>query len=232
MLFVVVVLILAGGSGSRTGQNIPKQFVEVKGKPIIIYTLEAFQKHSEIDSIIVVSISSWEQTVLDLSKKYKITKLLTVVQGGETGQSSIFCGLKEIQKQCSEDDLIIIHEAVRPLVSHDVVTDSIRICKKYGGAVASLPSHDAMFLYSTDNTVSEQIPRDKLVKTQNPHTFPLRKLLWAHEEAAKRGITNSVGTSTLMVELGESFHLSKGSEKNFKLTTYEDIEIFKALLDI
>ena len=228
---MVNALIIAGGSSSRTGLKTPKQFVEVNGKPIIIHTLEKFQAHPEVDAITIVSLKGWEETVKKLCRQYNITKLISSSTGGASGQESIFLGIKDIEKHCSGEEIVIIHEAVRPLVSHSIITDSLRVCREYGGAVASQPCHDAMFLFHGD-VVSGQISREKLIKTQNPHTFPLSKLIWAHEEAAKRGIINSVATSTLMVELGETFHLSKGSEKNFKLTTYEDIEIFKALLDV
>jgi 2-C-methyl-D-erythritol 4-phosphate cytidylyltransferase len=130
-----------------------------------------------------------------------------------------------------DDDLVIVHEANRPLVSAEVISDSIRVCHEFGGAVAAVACNDAMFSVNEESIANEYIPRETLVKAQNPHTFTLGKLVWAHSEAKKRGITNSVATSTLMVELGEKLHLSKGAEKNFKITTAEDIEIFKAILE-
>lgn len=226
---MVEVLIIAGGVGERVGQEVPKQFLSVYDKPLIIYTLEAFQKHSEIDGITVVCLDGWHDVLKAYCRQFGISKLNSVVSGGKTGQESIYLGLQDIKKHYN-DCIVMIHEAVRPLVSDEVISDSICVCKDYGSAVASLPCLDAMFVPNGSNTSCEQVPRDKLLRAQNPHTFPLSKLLWAHEEALKWGITNSVATSTLMVEMGETLHLSKGSEKNFKITTYEDIEIFKAIL--
>jgi 2-C-methyl-D-erythritol 4-phosphate cytidylyltransferase len=127
---------------------------------------------------------------------------------------------------------VIIHEANRPLVSADIISDSIRVCREFGGAVAAIPCNDAMLLKETSDPpiASSHIPRETLVKAQNPHTFKLDKLLWAHEKARELGIKNSVATSTLMIELGETLHLSTGSEMNFKITTNDDIEIFKAVI--
>lgn len=225
-----VALIIAGGLGSRMMQDVPKQFLNILDKPIIIYTLEAFQSHPNIDSIIVVCIDGWQEIVRAYCRQFGITKLESIIPGGNTGQASIKMGLLHISAQHSGDDVVMIHEAVRPMVSAEVISDSLRVCGQYGGAVAAIPCNDAMMLTPDGATSREQIPRDNLVRAQNPHTYPLQTLLWAHSEAESRGILNSVATSTLMVELGETLHFSAGSEKNFKLTTLEDIEIFKALL--
>ena len=223
-------LIIAGGVGERTGNIVPKQFLNVFDKPIIIYTLEAFQKHSEVDSITVVCLEGWHEFLRTYCTQFEISKLTSVVNGGENGQNSILKGITDIAARSNSDDIVIIHEANRPLVSAEVISDSIRICKEFGGAVAAIPCNDAMLNISEPTVAISHIPRETIVKAQNPHTFRLDKLLWAHDEAQKRGITNSVATSTLMVELGETLHLSVGSEKNFKITTNEDIEIFKAII--
>ncbi len=219
-------LIIAGGLGERTGNKVPKQFLNIFDKPIIIYTLEAFQKHREVDAITVVC----QEFLRTYCIQFGISKLVSVVKGGENGQNSILRGITDIAERCGGDDLVIIHEANRPLVSEEVISDSIRVCKEYGGAVAAVPCNDAMLEISEPTVANSHVPREMLVKAQNPHTFRLDKLLRAHEEAKARGITNSVATSTLMLDLGETLHLSVGSEKNFKITTNEDLEIFKAIL--
>ncbi len=227
---MVNALIIAGGVGERTGNKVPKQFLNVLDKPIIIYTLEAFQKHHEVDSITVVCLDGWQEFLRTYCLQFGISKLASVVLGGENGQDSIFNGITDMSARCSYDDIVIIHEANRPLVSAEVISDSIRICKEFGGAVAAVACNDAMLRVGKPTVANSHVPRETLVKAQNPHTFRLDKLLWAHQKARERGITNSVATSTLMVDLGENLHLSAGSEKNFKITTNEDIEIFKAIL--
>lgn len=223
-------LIIAGGVGERTGNKVPKQFLNVFDKPIIIYTLEAFQRHEEVDAITVVCLDGWREFLKTYCQQFGISKLVSVVGGGVNGQNSIYNGITEISTRCKDDDIVMIHEATRPLVSADIISDSIRVCKEFGGAVAAVPCNDAMFHRGCHNTASRYIPRETLVKAQNPHTFRLGKLLWAHNAAKERMITDSVATSTLMAELGEPLHLSQGSEKNFKITTNEDIEIFKSII--
>jgi len=227
---MVTALIIAGGVGERTGSKVPKQFLNVYDKPIIIYTLEAFQRHPEMDAIMVVCLDGWQEFLRSYCTQFGISNLASIISGGVNGQGSIYGGIVEISQSGSESDLVIVHEANRPLVSAEVITDSIRVCREFGGAVAACDVNDAMFSVDGENIANEYVPRETLVKAQNPHTFTLGKLLWAHGEAKKRGIANSVATSTLMVELGEKLHLSKGAEKNFKITTNEDIEIFKAIL--
>lgn len=222
-------LIIAGGLGERTGNKVPKQFLNVFDKPVIIYTLEAFQKHKEVDAITVVCLDGWQEFLRTYCLQFGISKLVSVVDGGENGQHSIFKGITDIATRCGGEDIVMIHEANRPLVSTEVITDSVRVCREFGGAVAAIPCNDAM-LNINGTVAASYIPRETLVKAQNPHTFKLDKLLWAHGQAKEKGIMNSVATSTLMVELGDTFHLSVGSEKNFKITTNEDLEIFKAIL--
>jgi 2-C-methyl-D-erythritol 4-phosphate cytidylyltransferase len=178
----------------------------------------------------VVCLDGWQEFLRTYCLQFGISKLTGIVSGGDNGQNSIYRGITDISTRCTDDDLVIVHEANRPLVSAEVISDSIRVCREFGGAIAAVACNDAMFSVNEEGIANEYVPRETLVKAQNPHTFTLGKLVWAHSEAKKRGITNSVATSTLMVELDEKLHLSKGAEKNFKITTAEDIEIFKAIL--
>lgn len=225
-----IALIIAGGVGQRTNQDIPKQFINVNDKPVIIYTLEAFQKHEEIDAIEVVCLDGWHDILSAYAKQFNINKLKKIVSGGDNGQSSIRNGVYSISEKYSQDDIILVHDAIRPMVSEEIISDCIKICKEYGSAITSIPCAEAM-LYSTDKLKSDKIiSRDELLRTQTPQAFTVGKLKSAHEEALKKGITNSVASCTLMIELGERVYFSKGSEKNIKLTTAEDFEIFRALL--
>ena len=226
-----VALIIAGGNGQRMHQDIPKQFINVNNKPVIIYTLEAFQNHPDIDAIQVVCLDGWHEILKAYSKQFNITKLAGIVSGGKNGQDSIRNGVFALKSKYSPETTILIHDAIRPMVTSEIISDNIVKCKLYGCAISAIPCTEAML--ESENQISsiKSIPRDKLLRTQTPQACSLGKLIWAHEEALLRGITNSIATCTLMIELGEKVFFSAGSEKNIKLTTVADIEIFKALLN-
>ncbi len=225
-----IVLLIAGGSGNRMQQDIPKQFITVNERPVIVYTLEAFEKHPEIDAIAVVCISGWEQVLWAYAKQFNISKLKYVVPGGKNGQDSIRNGVFELEKHYDKDDLVLIHDAIRPMVSSEIISDNIRIAREYGNAITVIPCAEAMM--QTEDGVKSvgSYPRDRLKRTQTPQSFHIGDICSLHREALEAGITNSVASCTLMIEMGKQVFFSAGSEKNIKLTTVEDIDIFKALL--
>lgn len=225
-----IALLTAAGSGARMHQDIPKQFLHIGNKPIILYTMEAFQRNPQIDAILVVTLDTWKDFVWTYAKQFGVTKLRWVVSGGATGQESIFNGLKTLEHNCEPTDAVLVHDGNRPLVSDDIIADSLSIFKKYGSAVAAIPCVEAVFKSVDGQASNISIPREELFRTQTPHTYTLEKLLWAHAEAEKQGIKNTAASCTLMQALGETVYLSKGSEKNFKLTTLEDMDIFRAFL--
>lgn len=228
---MIVALLTAAGTGSRMGQDIPKQFMHVEEKPLIVHTMEAFQKHPSIDAIIVVTLPAWTEVLKAYASQFNITKLKWVVAGGLSGQESIRNGLTALAEEISDDDIVMVHDGNRCMVSDEIISNSIATFHEHGSAVAAIPCVEAVFR-SADNGSSStvSIPREQLYRTQTPHTYTLGKLLWAHEEAEKRGITNTAASCTLMQELGETVYFSKGSEENLKITTVEDMMIFKALL--
>lgn len=227
-----IALLTAAGSGSRMHQEIPKQFIHINNKPVILYTLEAFQKSPLIDEIIVVSLESWKDMLWAYAKQFGITKLKYIVKGGKTGQDSILCGLRELQKVHDKTDVVMIHDGNRPMISQEVIADSLAVYNQYGSAVAAMPCVEAIF-ESEDGISSDiTIPREKLLRTQTPHTYTLGELLQAHEEAGKRNICNTTATCVLMQKLGKKIYFSKGSEKNLKLTTVDDIDTFVAYLSV
>ena len=226
-----IALIIAGGVGARMHQDIPKQFINVNDKPVIIYTLEAFQKHPYIDSIEVVCLEGWHEILGAYAKQFGISKLENIVNGGETGLQSIRNGLKDIATRYDDDDdIVLIRDAIRPMVSQDIISDNIRVCREYGNAITAIPCTSVMLKTADSLMASEQIPRDNLKITQTPQTFYLKEIIEAHKEAVQKGINDSIASCSLYVELGRKLYLSMGSEKNIKLTTSEDIEIFSALL--
>ena len=225
-----IALLIAGGVGNRMHQEIPKQFLNVYDKPVIVYTLEAFQKHPNIDAIEVVCLDGWHEILWAYCRQFGITKLENIVSGGENGQDSIRNGLIDLRKRHDDDTIVLIHDAIRPMVSADIISDNIHICEKYGNAITVIPCAEAML--KTDNSIdsTEQVQRDNLKRTQTPQSFRLGEILSIHKDALSRGITNSVASCTLYIEMGRKVFFSLRSEKNIKLTTVDDLDIFKALL--
>lgn len=223
-------LLIAGGSGNRMHQDIPKQFITVNERPVIVYTLEAFEKHPEIDAIAVVCIEGWEQVLWAYAKQFNITKLKYVVPGGKNGQDSIRNGVFELEKHFDQEDIVLVHDAIRPMVSAKIISDNIRVAMEFGNAITVIPCAEAM-MQTEDGIVSiGSYPRDRLKRTQTPQTFHIGDICDLHRRALEAGVTNSVASCTLKIEMGEQVYFSTGSEKNIKLTTVEDIDIFKALL--
>ena len=225
-----VVILTAAGRGTRTRQDIPKQFFTVNNKPLIIYTMEAFEKHPSIDAILVVCLDGWHEILRAYANQFNITKLKWIVSGGETGQESIKNGLLELKKHCKGTDAVIIHDGNRALVSEDIISQALKCYKENGSAVVTIPCVEAVFRSEDGLESNIQIPREQLYRTQTPHIYSLGKLLWAHDEAKKRNITNTAASCSLMNQLGEKVYFSPGSEKNLKITTMDDLEIFKAIL--
>ena len=228
---MVVALLTAAGTGSRMGQDIPKQFIHVDNKPLIIHTMEAFQRHPGIDAIMVVTLPSWMSVLRAYANQFNITKLRWVVPGGETGQESIRNGLYALAEELGEDEIVMVHDGNRCFVSSEIISNSLAVFEQRGSAVAAIPCVEAVFRSDNEGISSTvSIPREQLVRTQTPHTYTLGKLLWAHREAERRGIKSTAASCTLMQELGETVYFSKGSEENLKITTIDDMMIFEALL--
>jgi len=227
-----IALIIAGGTGKRTQQEIPKQFINVYDKPILFYTLEGFQEHPDIHAIELVCLKGWQEIVTAYARQFNITKLKWIVEGGETGQESIRNGVFDLYKNCEVDDIVIIHDGIRPLIDMVVVSDCISVCKEYGNAVSSLPYNEQIFKTADGLTSTEFIPRETLRRVQTPQAYTLGRLYQSYKKAfeEKIGIYGSSYTNTMMVELGETLHFAAGSDKNIKITTADDIELFKALL--
>lgn len=225
-----IALIIAGGKGNRMHQDIPKQFLTVNEKPVIAYTMEAFENHPEIDSIAVVCLKGWERILRAYAKQFNISKLHYVVTGGKNGQDSIRNGLFELEKNFDKEDIVLIHDAIRPMVSGEIISDCIIKTKLYGSAIASIPCAEAILQTEDGVNSSGSYPRNLLRRAQTPQGFMLGRICDIHRRALEAGITNSVASCTLLIEMGEQVHFSAGSDKNIKLTSIEDFDIFKSLL--
>ena len=227
-----VAIIIAGGVGSRMKMDIPKQFIHIYGKPVIIYTLEGFQRHPEIDAIEVVCLEGWEETLRDYARQYGITKLKWVVTGGASGQESIRNGVYNLEDKVKGDDIAIIHDGIRPMVDSGVLSDILRVCRLHGNGVTSTPYNEQIFVKLDEFTTRAYIPRETLRKVATPQAYRYGLLLRSYRRAFAEqiGIFGSAYTNTMMVDLGETLWFAAGSDKNIKLTTKDDLEMFKAYL--
>lgn len=234
MSYKNIVVIIAGGSGKRMGLDIPKQFINIKGKPVIIYTLEAFERLPQIDAIEVVCIKGWEDTLKDYLKNYNITKVKWIVEGGETGQESIRNGIYNLENQIDKNDNVIIHDGVRPVLDEEIILDVIAKCNLYGNGVSSMPYNEQIFIKDDELSTTNYIPRETLRRVVTPQAYKFELIDNAYHEAfnKKIGISPSSYANTMMVELGYRLYFAAGSDKNIKLTTLDNLEIFEALLDI
>ena len=227
-----IALLIAGGSGNRMGQDIPKQFMHVNGSPIIIHTMRCFQSHPDIDAIAVVCLNGWETVLQAYANQFCIDKLKWIFPGGNTGMESIHNGIYGLKAEgCDDEDLVLIHDSVRPLLSQEIISNNIAICKAYGYAITGIQCREAILESEDGFKTDKSIPRDKLIRTQTPQTFRLGNIIKVHEMAKENGIINSVASCTLIAEIGGiEMHIVPGSEKNIKITTVEDLEILKALM--
>lgn len=227
-----IAVIIAGGSGARMGQDIPKQFINVYDKPVLIYTLEGFQKHPLIDAIEVVCLEGWHDILRAYAKQFGIDKLQWIVSGGETGQESIRNGVYNLEGKAEADDIIIVHDGIRPLVDETVLTDVILKAREYGNAVTSLPYNEQIFVVDDEKSTVKYIPRETLRRVSTPQGYRFELLDEKYHEAFEKGIgiRGSAYTNTMMVELGVRLYFAAGSDKNIKLTTKDDLEMFKAYL--
>ena len=229
-----IAIIIAGGSGNRMGQDIPKQFINVYDKPILMYTLEGFQRHPMVDAIEVVCIEGWENMVQAYTNQFNITKLKWIVKGGGSAQESIRNGVLNLEGKVAADDTIIIHDGIRPMIDDTVLTDVIEKAQQFGNAVTSLPYNEQIFVVSKDDseTTTQFIPRETLRRVSTPQAYRFDLLSEKYHEAFEKGIGiyGSHYTNTMMVELGVRLYFAKGSDKNIKLTTKDDLELFKGYL--
>ena len=227
-----IAILIAGGSGSRMGQDIPKQFINVYDKPVLLYTLEGFQKHPMIDAIEVVCLDGWHDILRAYAKQFGITKLQWIVSGGSTGQESIRNGVYHLEGIATPDDIIIIHDGIRPLVDETVLTDVIRKAQQYGNAVTAMPYNEQIFVADDEISTVKYIPRETLRRVATPQGYRFDLLDEKYHEAYEKeiGIYGSSYANTMMVELGVRLYFAAGSDKNIKLTTKDDLEMFKAYL--
>ena len=228
-----VALIFAGGAGKRmknTGR--PKQFLELYGKPIIIYTLELFEKHPQIHQIVVPCIAGWESYLQGLAEQYHITKLTKILTGGKNTQESKMKALEYLKGICKPKDIILLHDAVRPIITEKLISQNISAVKKYGSAISAAPFLETCIVSGDKTTIDRSIPRNTLFIAKAPQSFYFQDAYEAHTKGIDMPYTITIDTCSLMTELGKSLHIVPCGNDNIKITTPDDYFMFKALVDL
>ncbi|MEE0674681.1 MAG: IspD/TarI family cytidylyltransferase [Ruminococcus sp.] len=223
-------IILAGGVGSRMGVDRPKQFLMVREKPIISYCFDIFQNHSEIDKIVVVVSEEWQGFVEEYAQKFGVTKLCGYAPAGKTRQHSIYNGLKCIEQNAPDTDIVIVHDAARPLVSDQIISDCIKGATEFDGAMPVISVKDTVYQSKDGKKIGQLLKRSELFAGQAPESFKFRKYLDIHNEVSDEEIASTAGSSEIAYRHGMEISMVKGSERNLKITTIEDLETFESIL--
>lgn len=227
-----VALIFAGGSGRRMNNDgKPKQFLELKGKPIIIYTLELFDTHPEIDGIIVVCLESWIPELQKLLKKFNISKVKSIVPGGQTGQESIYNGLIEASKYYDKDSVVLIHDGVRPLINGKTISDNIKMTRDKGSCITCVKTTETFVVSQTDGMFEIPERKDSLI-ARAPQSFILRNILNAHEKARSEKRNDFIDSCSMMNHYGYHLNTVLGPIENIKITTPMDYFVFKTMFEV
>lgn len=226
------VVLLAGGVGKRMGISIPKQFLEVNGKPIIVYSIENFQRNAQIDSIVVVCVKDWIDKVNELIEQYSLTKVKWVIEGGSTGHDSIRNGVFFLKDKAEPDDFIIVHDAVRPILPQKAIDEVIRVAHEKGNASSSIACHPPIVYTEDFESGITDVDREHVMLTASPQAFKYSLALKCYEQAEKENFHNSTFTSSLLIHCGERVYFAKGTTNNIKITQKEDLALFKALLTL
>ena len=231
-----VALILAGGVGNRLGANIPKQFIEVCGKPVLAYTIEAFERHPEIDAVLVACVKPYIDYMWEMKEKYELSKLKWVCEGGDTFQGSVLNGIRYLEDKISLDDTVLIHFGASPFITGDIISDCIRVCKEKGNAISTTDFYLLSGKKKTTDSVSEPenyteeyINRDTIAIMNTPHAFQYGFVSDMYKEAIETGVIDTVEphTTTLMYAMGKKIYFALGNQLNIKITRKEDLDLFE-----
>lgn len=227
-----IAIIFAGGSGVRMGAGIPKQFLEINGKPIIIYTLQLFQYHDRIDKIYISVLDQYIPYMQELIEEHRLKKVVKIIPGGATAQDSIYNALKAAESENEEDSIVLIHDGVRPFVSYEVISNNIESVKKYGNAITCTPCYETILISKDGEKVGNVPYRKETFSAQAPQSFYLKDIIAVHDamRASKTGYENMVDSCTMIRNLGMEAHMVVGNRGNIKVTTPEDVYIFRGLL--
>ena len=223
-------IILSGGVGTRMGTACPKQYLMVRQQPVIAYCLEIFENHPEIQKIVVVAGDVWQGFIREWVEKKNISKFHGFAAAGRTRQHSIFNGLRVSAECTPEDGVVIIHDAARPLTSHQIISDCLAGAHEDGGAMPVITVKDTTYFSRDGKQIDQLLDRSCLYAGQAPEAFRLKEYLAIHESVEDEEIANTVGTSQIAYNHGMKVRLVKGSERNIKITTVEDLNTFEVIL--
>lgn len=227
-----IAVIFSGGVGSRMNSKAkPKQFLELHGKPIIVYTLELFQQHSDIDGIVIAMLAEWIDYTQSLISRYQLTKVVAVVAGGETGQLSIFKGLQAVEQQFPTDSVVLIHDGVRPLINSQIISANIQQVELSGNAITTSPAIETFVVVNDEMQVQHVPMRQHSRLAKAPQSFILKDIIAVHRQALQDGINNAIDSCTLMHQYGHNITLVEGPVENIKITTPTDYFMFRAIVE-
>ena len=227
-----IAVIFAGGTGQRMNtKTLPKQFLELHGKPILIYTLEHFEKHRQVDGIVLVCVQDWLDYCRELLQKYHIKKVKAIVPGGQSGQESIRNGLNKAAELFPQDSVVLIHDGVRPLIDEETISKDIASVQQHGSAITVSPAIETIALRSDTGEVGEIIERSRCQMAKAPQCFYLKDILEAHQKAQADNRNDFIDSASLMRHYGHSLFTVEGPTENIKITTPSDFYLFRALLD-
>ena len=227
-----IALIFAGGIGSRmSSENLPKQFLEIHGTPLIVHTIQDFQDHPEIDRTAVSILPAWRDRFARLVARYELTKVSWIVDGGATGQESRHRAIRAVAAECPGDAVVLVHDGVRPLIDGQLISDNIRTVRERGAAITCTKGTETI-VFSSGDEIDEVLPRDLLYTAQAPQSLRLSTALEIYDRAVADGDNDSIDTATLLRRYGHTLFRVDGPRSNIKITTAEDYYICRAFFDV
>jgi len=227
-----IAVILAGGSGTRMGSDIPKQFIDIYGKPMIIHTIESFDVNSEIDKIVISCKEEWQEDLKIWIRKFGLNKVKYIVSGGSTRQESVYNAIRALDGVCTDDDILVIHDAARPLISQRIINENIEGAKEFGAVDTVIPSADTIVKSVDGNTINSIPVRSELYLGQTPQSFKYNLIKSAHEASIENSTSDATDDCQLVLGINKNVHLVKGDKLNFKITTFEDLLLLKSVIKI
>lgn len=227
-----IAVILAGGSGTRMGSDIPKQFIDIYGKPMIIHTIESFDVNSNIDKIVIACKEEWQEDLKIWIRKFGLNKVKYIVSGGATRQESVYNSIRALDGVCTGDDILVIHDAARPLISQRIINENIEGAKEYGAVDTVIPSADTIVRSLDGKTINNVPVRSELYLGQTPQSFKYDLIKSAHEASIENSTSDATDDCQLILGINKNVHLVNGDKLNFKITTFEDLLLLKSVIKI